>query len=94
MTTVARIRLRAIVLVAITSAACNAAQQQDSAAETPRRSIEGYERGGEDMSGPYEVVPNWPQPLDLPGLTWGRTAAVYAESPDRVFRGSVEHAPD
>ena len=85
MKTVARIRFHAIVLVAITSAACTTAQPQDSTAETPQLSIEGYARGGEDMSGPYEVVPDWPQPLDLPGLTWGRTAAVYAESPDRVF---------
>lgn len=49
------------------------------------RSIEGYEQGGEDMSGPYEVVRDWPKPLGVPGMTFGRTAAVYAESPDRVF---------
>ena len=86
MTVSTRIRIRAIVLVAMTAAACNAAPEpQSSITEIPQRSIEGYERGGEDMSGPYEVVPDWPQPLDLPGLTWGRTAAVYAESPDRVF---------
>ena len=41
-------------------------------------------KGGEDVSGPYEPDPNWPQPIS-PDLTWGRTGAVFAESPDRVF---------
>ena len=46
------------------------------------------EKGGNDETGPYEVVPNWPQPLHgtAPGSWgWGRTAAVWAESADRVF---------
>ena len=42
-------------------------------------------KGGEEETGPYEVVPNWPQPLYSDGWTWGSTAAVWAESPDRVF---------
>ena len=38
------------------------------------------------MPGPYEVVPNWPQPLHPDGsLTWGRFADVFAESPNRVY---------
>ena len=41
-------------------------------------------KGGEDVSGPYEPDPNGPQPIS-PDLTWGRTGAVFAESPDRVF---------
>lgn len=46
------------------------------------------EKGGNDETGPYEAVPNWPQPLHgtEPGSWgWGRTAAVWAESADRVF---------
>ncbi len=47
------------------------------------------QRGGQDMFGPYEVVPNWPQDLaELPGnedWTWGAGQSVFAESPDRVF---------
>lgn len=43
------------------------------------------QKGGEDISGPYEVVPNWPQPIHHDGWSWGSTAAVWAESPDRVF---------
>ena len=73
MTTVPRFWLPAMVLVGMTAGACTTAEYEAPATEAPLRSIEGYERGGEDMSGPYEVVPNWPQPLDLPGLTWGRT---------------------
>jgi peptidylamidoglycolate lyase len=70
-----------------TLTACGAIppDREGTAPPGPQYSPEGYERGGEDMSGPYEVVPNWPQPIGLPGLTFGRTASVYAESPDRVF---------
>jgi hypothetical protein len=46
-------------------------------------------RGGQDMFGPYDVVPNWPQDLaELPGhagWTYGAGQSVFAESPDRVF---------
>ncbi len=42
-------------------------------------------KGGGDVSGPYEVVPNWPQWFGAPDMTWGRTSSVFAESPDRVF---------
>lgn len=42
-------------------------------------------KGGQDVSGPYEVVPNWPQPPSDPTMTWGRTSSVWADSPDRVF---------
>jgi hypothetical protein len=47
------------------------------------------ERGGEDFTGPYDVVPDWPKPLStLPGhqgWTWGAVESVFAESPNRVF---------
>jgi peptidylamidoglycolate lyase len=45
--------------------------------------------GGEDITGPYEPVADWPQPLtSLPGhenWTWGAVEGIYAESPNRVF---------
>jgi sugar lactone lactonase YvrE len=41
-------------------------------------------KGGEGVSGPYDVVPDWPQKLSS-DVTWGRTSFVYAESPDRIF---------
>jgi hypothetical protein len=46
-------------------------------------------KGGEDITGPYEPVADWPQPLtSLPGhenWTWGAVEGIFAESPDRVF---------
>ncbi len=47
------------------------------------------ERGGQDPTGPYEVVADWPKPLSqLPGhekWTWGAMQGIFAESPNRVF---------
>lgn len=47
-------------------------------------------KGGQDIFGPYEVVPNWPKPMSesFPGhekWTWSVTMDVFAESPNRVF---------
>src|SRR5579864_5051082 len=50
------------------------------------------EKGGESVTGPYEVVPNWPGSLGHAGLTWGSQSGVFAESPDRVIilsRGEI-----
>src|SRR5512136_2437182 len=47
------------------------------------------EKGGWDLTGPYEVVPNWPKPMSqLPGHEkwgWGAVEGIFAESPNRVF---------
>ncbi len=47
------------------------------------------EKGGWDLTGPYDVVKDWPKPLSqLPGhdnWTWGAVESVFAESPNRVF---------
>jgi hypothetical protein len=49
------------------------------------------ERGGQEEFGPYEPVPNWPQPLpdadgvSHEGYTWGSVGGVYAETPDRIW---------
>ena len=58
------------------------------------------EKGGLDITGPYEVVANWPKPLSaLPGhgnWTWGSVQGVFAESPNRVFmvqRGELPALP-
>ena len=77
-------------LLLIVLAAC----QTENAPEQPLPG-EGFaaipgQRGGQDMFGPYEVVPNWPKPMEesLPGhegWTWSVTMDVFAESPDRVF---------
>jgi hypothetical protein len=45
--------------------------------------------GGQDQTGPYEAVVDWPKPLSQLGghadWTWGAVQGIYAESPDRVF---------
>jgi len=47
------------------------------------------ERGGQDITGAYNVAADWPRDIaTLPGhegWTWGAGQAVFAESPDRVF---------
>ncbi len=52
--------------------------------------------GSEDLTGPYEVVKNWPQDIStLPGnekWTYGAGESVFAESPNRIymlFRGEL-----
>ena len=46
--------------------------------------VSAQEKGGNFETGAYEVVPDWPRPVHE-DFGWGRTAAVFAESPDRVF---------
>jgi peptidylamidoglycolate lyase len=47
------------------------------------KSAEG--KGGEEETGPYEVVEGWPHPLGHPGWTWGSQGGVFAQNPDRIF---------
>lgn len=43
------------------------------------------DKGGGDVTGPYDYVENWPQPIHNDGWSWGSIPAVFAESPDRVL---------
>ena len=52
---------------------------------------QAQEKGGVDLTGPYDVVANWLQPLE-PGLLL-YPVAVFAESPDRIFIGSSGTTP-
>src|SRR5262245_40628395 len=45
------------------------------------------QKGGEDETGPYEVVADWPKLSPTPGYIAGSTPAIFAETPDRVFIG-------
>jgi DNA-binding beta-propeller fold protein YncE len=58
------------------------------AAAVPGPAVAG-QKGGQDQTGPYEVVENWPKPLaQLNGheqWTWGAMQGIFAESPNRVF---------
>ena len=49
-----------------------------------------HPQSDEQVSGPYEVIKNWPKPLSTlwpaeKGWTWGATQAIYAQNPDRIF---------
>jgi hypothetical protein len=58
------------------------------------------EKGGENETGPYDVVTGWPKPLGHPGWTWGSQGGVFAENPNRIIllqRGELpvpEKAPE
>jgi peptidylamidoglycolate lyase len=43
------------------------------------------EKGGENETGPYDLVTGWPQNYCGAGHIIGSTAGIWAESPDRVF---------
>jgi hypothetical protein len=47
------------------------------------------QKGWQEQSGEYEVVPGWPKPLtSLPGhekWTWGSPEGIFPQSPDRVY---------
>jgi len=57
--------------------------------QVPRFAAVPGEKGGQDIFGGYNVVPNWPKPLSgVPGnekWTWGAGQSVFAETPNRVF---------
>ena len=42
-------------------------------------------KGGEEETGPYEVVAKWPQPFARPGYIQGSQGGVFAETPNRIF---------
>jgi peptidylamidoglycolate lyase len=43
------------------------------------------EKGGDDSTGPYDLVAGWPQNYCGDGFQIGSTAGIWAESPDRVL---------
>ena len=56
-------------------------------------------KGGEDITGPYEPVADWPKPMSasLPGhenWTWGAVEGIFAENPNRVFVAQRGELPD
>ena len=72
-----------LIAVTILTLGCQARETSDVAAPTDATAV-AREKGGGDETGPYEVVPNWPQPVHE-DWTWGRTPAVWAESPNKVY---------
>ena len=43
------------------------------------------EKGGEEETGPYTVVENWPSPWARQGYIWGSQPGVVADTPNRIF---------
>jgi hypothetical protein len=75
----------------VTLVGCNQAPPPDQEADVPPPAA-AVQKGGQDVIGPYMVKENWLQPLtdEADGLkhdgwTFGSQAAVYAESPDRIW---------
>jgi sugar lactone lactonase YvrE len=50
--------------------------------------VPAQQKGGEDFTGPYDAVPNFPEHIAPKGYTWGSQAGVFAESPNRIFIAS------
>lgn len=77
-------------MVALVAPGCSAPQGEgtDSGASTALQ----QEEGGQEEFGHYEPVEGWPKPLPdeadgvtHDGWTWGSQAAIYAETPDRIW---------
>lgn len=49
------------------------------------------EKGGVDLTGPYDVVPNWMKPIEEGVTTF--VVSVFAESPDRILVTSTGATP-
>jgi len=76
----------AAILVVLTGCAPPPAQEPDAQA---------LERGGEDITGPYDVVEDWLKPLPWhDAWTFGLVAGVFAESADRIFVLQGGELPD
>ena len=46
----------------------------------PMARVVAQEKGGAEVTGPYEYVDDWPLPVHNDGWTWGSIPAVWAES--------------
>jgi sugar lactone lactonase YvrE len=43
------------------------------------------QKGGEEETGPYDLVDKWPAPWAKAGYIWGSQPGIFAESPNRIF---------
>ena len=74
----------AVVLLALGAAACTGDAEAPAAAQA-RAGQQAQTKGGDDVSGPYELVPNWPQNPCGEGHQVGSTGGILADTPDRVL---------
>ena len=85
-----------LLVIALLGSRIGGAQEQQEAG-SGFAAIPGL-KGGQDIFGPYEVVPNWPKPMSesLPGhenWTYSVTMDVFAESADRILVASQGELP-
>lgn len=79
------------IATALAIAGCQVAPKPAEQAPPPAAGFAAVasQKGGQDQTGPYDVVADWPKPLSqLPGhekWTWGAVQSIFAESPNRVF---------
>lgn len=45
------------------------------------------QKGGEEETGPYDLVEGWPRQWAARGYIWGSQPAIFAETPNRIFIG-------
>lgn len=83
------LKLIVIAFIAGLLVASGPALLQGQAPPGPSISAVAGQKGGWDVTGPYDAVRDWPKPLStLPGhenWTWGSVQGVFAESPNRVY---------
>ena len=74
-----RIGLGMILVAVVVSSACEP--------EAPVGRLGATVKGGDDRSGPYDVVPGWWKPASDHDSTWtwGSAAGVWPDTPDRVM---------
>ncbi len=97
-----RLTLLGVALVSTAVAACSPAPQETAPAATAAPAV-AFEKGGQEEFGQYDVVANWPLPLEdaadgvkHEGWTWGSFGGAFAESPDRIWvamRGELPLPP-
>lgn len=68
----------AVVSILIVLTGCTGPQEQET---------QGWIKGDQDITGPYDVVEGWMKPLPWHGdsLTFGLSQAVFPETPDKIF---------
>ena len=68
-----------LLLVGLIASACQT--------DAPDARFTSAAKGGDDRSGPYDVIPGWwkPAPDHDATWTWGSAAGVWPDTPDRIF---------
>ena len=79
-------RSGAVVLAAVFAVGCAQPEAPTETEPVAESASAVTEKGGSDVTGPYDVVEDWPKPHPThPDWTSGRTGGVWAASPDRIF---------